>query len=319
MKNLTALRDRITGPVFSILTPFREEDEAIDFPTLERYLNLIYDGGGRIFYVMGYNSRYSQLSWDEIKELNEFVTKTVKGIDANNIAIVADPLHCSTKVSAEFAQHAQDIGADLISIICRERFYFEDQIYNHYKAIADAVEIGILVHEMPFLNGYGGPPVNWPISLLDRIADIPNVIAVKEDAKDDEYSRAVIEKIRERVAIVISGGGKRQWLRFADMGCQAWLNGIGVFEPRLATNFYKYYQAGKLDKAQEIIDEIEVPFFEEGVNRFGWHLTIKAALQARGIMSRRDRLPLQELPEAQYQEVKTLMERLPIEELSQYS
>lgn len=315
MKDLTALRQKIHGPVFSILTPFREEDDEIDFPTLERYLHRIYDAGGRIFYVMGYNSRYSQLSWDEIKELNAFVTKTVKGIDADNIAIVADPLHCSTKVSAEFAKHAQEIGADLISIICRERFYFEDQIYNHYKMIADAVEIGILVHEMPFLNGYGGPPVNWPISLLDRVADIPNVIAVKEDAKDDDYSRAVIETIRDRVAIVISGGGKRQWLRFADMGCQAWLNGIGVFEPRLATNFYRYYQEGNIEKYQEIIDKIEVPFFEEGVQRFGWHLAIKAALQARGIMSRRDRLPLQELPEEQYQEVKVLIERLPIEEL----
>lgn len=313
MKDLTALRQKIHGPVFSILTPFREQDDEIDFPTLERYLHQIYDAGGRIFYVMGYNSRYSQLSWDEIKELNAFVTKTVKGIDADNIAIVADPLHCSTKVSVEFAKHAQEIGADLISIICRERFYFEDQIYNHYKMITDAVEIGILVHEMPFLNGYGGPPVKWPVSLLDRVADIPNVIAVKEDAKDDDYSRAVIEKIRDRVAIVISGGGLRQWLRFSEMGCQAWLDGIGVFEPRLEVLFYQYYQEGKVDKYQEMIDQIEVPFFEEGVNQFGWHLVIKAALQARGIMSRRDRMPLQELPEEQYQEVKALIQRLPIQ------
>lgn len=317
MNHLETTRDRLRGPVFSVVTPFREADDAIDFESLENYLNYAYAGGARSFYVMAYNSRYSQLSWDEIRQLNTFVVETVKALDPQTIAIVGDPLHCSTAVSIEFARHAQEIGADLISILCRERFYFEDQIFNHYKLIADAVDIGILIHEMPFLNGLGGPPVNWPLSLLDRVADLPNVIAIKEDAKDDDYSRAVIEKLRDRLAIVISGGGKRQWLRFASLGCQSWLNGIGVFEPRLAVNFWGYYQQGNETKYQEIVDRVEIPFFTECVQRWGWHLAIKAALQARGLMSRRDRMPLQALPDAQYREVQAVIERLPIDELAQ--
>ena len=91
---------------------------------------------------------------------------------------------------------------------------------------------------MPFLNGLGGPSVNWPLSLLDRVADLSNVIAIKEDAKDDQYSKDAIEILKDRLSIIISGGGKSQWLRFADQGCQAWLNGIGVFEPKLATSFW---------------------------------------------------------------------------------
>jgi len=311
---LIDLKNRIQGPVYSVMTPFLKNEE-IDFLSLENSLQRIYDGGGRIFYVMGYNSRFSELSWEEIRLLNSFVTQKVKAIDPNNIMIVADPLHCSTKVSIEFARHAQEIGADLISIINREKFYSEEQIYRHYKMIADAVDIGILVHEMPFLNGYGGPVVNWPISLLDRVVDIPNVIAVKEDAKDDSFSKQVIEKIKDRAAIIISGGGKRQWLQFAEVGCQSWLNGIGVFDPRLASKFWEYYQAGNKEAYMRIINEIEVPFFEKGVKKYGWHLTIKAAMEALGVIHRYERMPLMELGAEEAMDVKRLIESLPVDEV----
>lgn len=312
---LRKLRDKIRGPVFSILTPFVPQSEEIDFDCLNRYLEQIYNAGGRQFYVMAYNSRYSQLTWDEIKGLNSFVAEHVKALDPENIVIVADPIHCSTRVSIEFARHAREIGADLISLIVRERFYSEEQIEKHFQMVSDSVDIGILVHEMPFLDGYGGPPVNYPISLLDRLANIENVIAMKEDAKDDAYSREAIATVRDRVAIVISGGGKRQWLRFADQGCQAWLNGIGVFEPRLAVRFWEAKCAGDDALMKRIIDEIEVPFFEYAVKRFGWHLAIKAALEARGVMSRQDRMPLMPLSDGQAHEVAQLIDQLPIDDI----
>lgn len=315
MEKYIKLKERISGPVYSIITPFLEKNDSIDYESLEKYIELVYDSGGRIFYVMAYNSRYSELSWHEIKELNKFVIDKVKVLDSDNIMIVADPLHCSTKVSVEFAQHAKESGADIISIINREKFYSEEQIYQHFRYIADSVDIGILVHEMPFLSGYGGPLVNYPISLLDRLADIPNIVAVKEDAKDDEFSKQIIQKIKDRTAIVISGGGKRQWLRFADDGCQSWLNGIGVFDPRLAARFWEFYKEGNKQGYMDIVNKIEVPFFEEGVKKYGWHLTIKAALECLGYMSRHERLPLLALPNNEAKEINKLINNLPIEEV----
>lgn len=310
--NYNKLKSRIHGPVFSVVTPFLVNDD-IDYISLERYLSYAYKQGARAFYVMGYNSRYSELSWDEIKQLNQFVTNHLKSMDPQNLVIVADPLHCSAKVSLEFAQHAEEIGADIISLICREKFYFEDQIYAHYKYIADGSPMPILIHEMPFLNGLGGPPVNWPVSLLARLSRLDQVVAIKEDAKDDQYSMDVINATKDNVAIVISGGGKRQWLRFSNSGCQAWLNGVGVFEPKLAINFYNYYKDGQSELIESFLNDIEIPFFEKGVKKFGWHLTIKAALEERGHMSRHERLPLLALPDDKANEVKQLIRSLPIE------
>lgn len=312
--NLAQVKSRIKGPVFSVMTPFLENEE-IDFGSLEKYLEKIYEGGGRVFYVMGYNSRFSQLSWDEIKVLNGFVTSKVKAMNPSNLMIVADPLHCSTRVSCDFAEHAQRIGADVISIICREKFYSEEQVFSHFATIANCTSIGILVHEMPFLSGYGGPPVNYSLDLLDRLADIENVIALKEDAKDDELSKNIINKVKDRVSIVISGGGKRQWLRFAADGCQAWLNGIGVFEPRLASLFWEYYQSGNEEGYMEIINKVEVPFFERGVKRFGWHLTVKSAMEHRNLISRYERMPLMPLDEKAHAEIGILMNDIAIDEI----
>jgi len=312
--NYSQIRKKIVGPVYSIVTPFLDNDD-IDYVSLERYIEYAVAQGAEHFYVMGYNSRYSELSNEEIKSLNGFVIKKVKSIKPDGIMIVADPLHCSTKTSLDFALHAQDAGADVISVINREKYYFDDQIYAHYEYIANHSEIGILVHEMPFLSGLGGPEVNWPLPLLNRIADIDNVVAIKEDAKNDAYSKEVISSLNEKVSFIISGGGKRQWLRNVEYGCQSWLNGIGVFEPKLAAKFWQHYQENNIKACNNIIDLIEVPFFEQGVQIFGWHLAIKAALEERGLMGRHERLPMMALPNDKANIVKELIRSLPIDEL----
>ena len=101
------IQKKIRGPVFSILTPFDPITDKIDYRSLEKFIHKIHIAGGNVFYLMAYNSRYSQLTFDEIKELNGFVSKKVKELSSQNIVIVADPPHCSTKVSIEYSKHAE--------------------------------------------------------------------------------------------------------------------------------------------------------------------------------------------------------------------
>ncbi|HIF04412.1 MAG TPA: hypothetical protein EYQ80_03100, partial [Candidatus Poseidoniales archaeon] len=145
------LQNKIKGPVFSIITPFNE-DESIDFKSLENYIQTIHDAKGNIFYVMGYNSRYSQLSWDEIKTINKFVTKKVKELNSNHIVIVADPLHCSTKVSIEFAKHPMGplaltdlVGLDVRrDILLNLKESFDDEAYTPHPLLEKLIAAGRL-------------------------------------------------------------------------------------------------------------------------------------------------------------------------------
>ena len=178
------LRDKLKGPVFSIITPFMNDGEEVDHESLSDYVEFLYKEGAKVFYVMGYNSRFSILSDEEIMQVNETVARKVKSFkDTECVTIVADPLHCSTQKTIEFAKHAEQIGADIISLIFREKVYFEDQVYQHYKKVSENCNVGILIHEMPLNNGIPGQPgtIKWPLSLLDNIANLKNVIAIKED------------------------------------------------------------------------------------------------------------------------------------------
>ena len=312
-KSLIDLQKGLKGPVFSIVTPFKGIDDNIDYNALEKYINYAYSVGARNFFLMAYNSRFSELTNDEIKELSKAVVNYVKKAGEDTIVIVADPLHCSTKTSSEFCRYAQDIGADLISLIFREKYYSDEQVFKHYEYCAKSTDIGVLIHEMPFISGHGGYTMNWPIELLERIADLPNVIAIKEDAKDDEYTQKVINTLKDRLTIILSGGGKSQWIKYADSGCQSWLNGIGVFEPKLAVEFWKAYQKNDMKKCNNIINEIDIPFFAKGVDKYGWHLMIKAALEIRGHFKRQERMPMMELPEKDMEEIRKWFNKLPID------
>jgi 4-hydroxy-tetrahydrodipicolinate synthase len=309
--NLELVKKKIKGPAFAIITPFTEGGKHVDYRAVEEYVRFLYYGGAKVFYVMGYNSRFSILSDSEIMQLNEVVTRTVKSFnDPDCVTIVADPLHCSTQTSIEFAHHAEMIGADAISLIFREKVYFEDQVYNHYKEVSDNCNVGILIHELPLNNGIPGQPsrIDWSLELLDRIANLDKVIAIKEDAKKDEYTDKVSRMLCNRLAIITSGHGMKQWMKFTPH-VHGWLSGSGAFNPAIEVDFYKAWECQDLEKCNEIIETVELPF-NTIKDRFGWHLGIKSAMEVMGVMSRQERMPLQQLPDNDFKQLTEMMNEI---------
>lgn len=304
------LKNKIKGPVFSIITPFKNNGYDIDYDSLINYITYMYNEGAKIFYGMAFNTRYLLMSEDEILKVNEVIIKTIKNFnDPETVIIVGDPLDCSTETSIKFAKHAKENGADMISLIYRAYLFFDDDVYNHYKMIADAVDIGILVHEMPFMKGIPKhQDGNWSIDLLNRLSDIPSVIAVKEDAKLDDYTKEIVDKISDRVSIVVSGNGLQQWSKVSEK-CQAWLTGIGNFCPKTEIDFYKYYLEGNKEKCDEIIEKIEKPYFWIKDN-LSWHLGIKSTLHILGIMDRQERMPYKALNDEQHEKVVNIMKEI---------
>ena len=97
---------KLYGPVFTIYTPFVKDKSCINFHELEKYINFLFNKGVSIFYVMPYNSRYSQLRESEIFELNNFCIETVKNLSRENLIIVSDSIHGPTSLSIDYAIEA---------------------------------------------------------------------------------------------------------------------------------------------------------------------------------------------------------------------
>lgn len=294
------LKQRLEGCVYTVFTPF-DENEDIDYASLEKYLAYLYKGGARKFYVMAYNSRYSQLKHTEIMQLNEFCIKTVKKLDPQNLVVVGDPIHCSTKETIEFTKHAKDTGADLVSLIVREKYFNDEQILEHFSEVGSATGMAILVHEMPFLSGYNGTQMHWPHSLFKKLPSIPQIVALKEDAKDFETTCIALE-LEPRIRVVIAGR-KSTLMQYKPYGAMSYLNGISMLDARIGEAFWKAWKNDDQKTIQFILEKLEAPFFDQCAAKYGWHRTNKALLQATGFMHRRDRMPLKALNDAEYQEV----------------
>lgn len=294
----------LTGPVYTIFTPF-DKDYNVDYMALQRYLETLYTQGARKFYAMAYNSRYSQLTHSEIMELNGCCARMLKDIDSRNVVIVGDPIHCSTYESIEFAKHAKDSGADLISLIMREKYFTNEQVLEHFSLVGRKAEFPILVHEMPFLSGFDGTQMHWPASLLEALPQVDEIVALKEDAKDVEITRKALEHEPE-ISIVIAGGGKAALKSYLEYGAKSWLNGISIIDASIAEYFWTACQNGDEEKQNFVIEELEVPFFGGVVKKYGWHRTNKALLQAAGHMHRRDRMPLAHLNDQEFREVEAV-------------
>ena len=68
----------------------------------------------------------------------------------------------------------------------REKYFSDEQILEHFSQVGNTTNMPILVHEMPFLSGYDGNQMHWPKSLLMSLPSIPQIVALKEDAKNFE-------------------------------------------------------------------------------------------------------------------------------------
>ena len=308
--NKVPLKEKLKGPIFSIITPFKK-NENIDYQALSKYIKYLYKRGARCFYVMVYNSRLSLLDEQEIIKLNLFVIKCVKKINKENIVICAEPYHTSTKKSIRLINLFSKNGADIVSLIFGEKFYSENQILSHFKKINRFSKCKLLLHQQPFENGISSDPptVNYSVSLIKKIAKLKKFIAMKEDSKNEKLTIDICKSTKSDLIIITSGGGKRQWLKAAKYGCQSWLSGISNLDPKIAIDFYDFYKKKEKNKIIKIIKKLEDPFFEIK-NKYGWHLTIKAMLENNNIFNRFERSPLAHVENKAFKDIRKVFMKM---------
>ena len=296
------IKDILTGPIFTVFTSFSKNGD-INFSEIESYLNFLYEKNVRNFYVMPYNSRYSQLTEDEIFKLNEFVINTVKKIDKDNFVIVSDCIHGPTTLSAEYGYRGFDAGADMFASIVREKYFSNEQICKHFDYLSKKLNMPLLVHEMPFLSGYNAKNFKWPLSLLEELKDIENIVAIKEDAKDLEYGKKVIEILEPEIRIIFAG--KKRYIKdLFPYGLKSYLNGTSIINPEIAFAFWNSLNKHEDFLVNSILTKIEDPFWDNIVSKYGWHRSNKALLHSAGLMSRYDRLPMEHLNEKEFGEIQ---------------
>lgn len=296
---------KIKGPVFPIITAF-DEERNVDYAATNKYIDFLCEGGARVVYLMAHSSRLGLLTTEEVIRLNESVCSYVKNNWPGVLVIGATPMYGGLQTAIETAVRAEKAGADLISVIFTERYYYDIQVYDFFKSISSKVSCGILIHEEPLNSIHGSVKMNWPLDLINKITDIENVIAIKEDAKDSMYTYKVSNLLKNKVSIIVSGGSKEQFMWESPSGCHAYLVGLGSIDPQISLKFYNCFNNNDPSGCFNIINKYEEPFFKV-TKTIGWHIGLKSAMEHMGLMMKYERRPLVEVSSKHHEEIFTML------------
>ncbi len=185
-------RARLRGVYNIVLTPFRD-DFTLDVAALERNINAVLAGGVQGLLVGGTYGEFPSMSTSERKTL---IHEAVR-IAAARVPVLACTASSSTLECLELTQHAQDTGADGAMLTAPFVTEVADaDIIRHFTYIAERTDIGLVLYNNPSIGLVMLP------SLLDRLADLPHVVGLKQGATSLPEITATMELIGDRVAVM---------------------------------------------------------------------------------------------------------------------
>jgi N-acetylneuraminate lyase len=165
-----------TGFYAALVTPYTK-DGLVDYKETKRIVRHLIKQGIEGLYVCGSTGEAFMLSPEERKRLLEAVIEENNG----DTTVVCHCSAISTDQMTELARHAQKAGADAVSAI--PPFYYkfnEDEILEHYLALADSVELPVIVYNYTELSG-----VHFSIELFEKMFNLrKNSFSIKHTSFD---------------------------------------------------------------------------------------------------------------------------------------
>jgi 4-hydroxy-tetrahydrodipicolinate synthase len=278
----------IGGVITAMVTPFAE-DLSVDEAAARKVARHLIDHGCHGLVLSGTTGESP--TTDDEEKLS--LLRAVRDEVGPDVLLICGTGSNDTRHSERLSAAAADNGAD--AVLAVTPYYNKPNftgIKAHYEAVAKAAGIPVVLYNIP-----SRVVVNLPAEQLAELAQIENVVAVKQ-ANDDELGR--VEGLR------ILAGNDGTFLPTLEMGEAG---GILVASHLVGAEMREIYdavQAGDLDRAREIDAKLR-PLYEmvSHVNP----IPVKAALELLGICSCRARLPIVEANEQERDEIRQVLER----------
>ncbi len=209
-------RDQLRGIWAATLTPFRA-DLSVDEGGWRRNLRHWYGPLGiKGLFVNGKQGEFSSMTVAERKRTAQIAVEEAAAFRAGVMVSCSDQ---SLDTVIELAKHAQGIGAGSI-VVHTPLLYFgahsDETLYEYYRHIAAQVDIGVVLWNQPPDCGYLLSP-----ELCVRLAEIPNVVAIKYSVPRETYA-ALTRMADER--LIVSTSNEEEWLaNILELGWQVYL------------------------------------------------------------------------------------------------
>ena len=293
-------RINLKGLGVALITPFKEDD-TIDYTALGKLIEHLIQNSIDYLVVLGTTAETPTLSANEKKEVVSFVKERVNG----RIPIVLGVGGNCTKSVVDQLKNDDYEGIDaILSVVPYYNKPSQEGIYQHYKAIAQATELPIILYNVPGRTG-----VNMTAETTLRIArEFENVVAIKE-ASGNIVQMDDIIKNKPADFMVISGDDGITF-PLITLGAVGVISVIGNAFPKEFGRMVRLALNGDYDSALRIHHEFTELFsllFVDG-NPAG----VKAMLNAMGYIDNKLRLPLVPTRITTYEKMRVVLDNLNI-------
>lgn len=231
----------VQGIITPILTPMYE-DESINFDELRSQVERLIAAGVSGLFCFGTNGESYIISEEE----KYAVLETVVAQTAGRVPVYAGTGCPGTRDTIRMSLRAKELGADVLSIICP---YFaaasQDEIYGHYAAVAQAVDLPIVVYNIPPRTGNAVAP-----GTIGRLAHaFGNIVGVKDSSGNFLNMQQYIELTRDREDFsVLSGNDALIFDNLVNGGAGA-IAGCSNIYPKTICSIVTLFRQGKLEEA----------------------------------------------------------------------
>ena len=281
-----------TGACTALVTPFL--DDQINYPMLERLLQRQMDAGIEAVVICGTTGESPTLS--DFEKLELF--RRAKAFVGSRCKIIAGTGSNDTAHAIHLSKTAQDVGADALLVVTP--YYNKatsEGLIAHYSAIAGAVDIPLILYNVPSRTG-----VDIPVSVYQALSIIPNIVGIKEASADI----VKIAKIRAACPdLAIYSGNDDQIVPVMALGGKGVISVLSNVLPEETQAMAKAALDGDFDTAadlqMQLLPLIQALFCE--VNP----IPVKAAMTMIGYDCGTCRLPLTELSKEHEIHLKRLL------------
>lgn len=283
----------LSGSIVALVTPFKKGkfDE-------KAYSNLIewhIARGTHGIVPCGTTGEASTLDFDEHFRVIEVAVKTAN----KRIPVIAGTGANATDEAIDITSKAKKLGADAALLVTP---YYnkptQEGLYRHYKAVADAVDIPVVLYNVP-----GRTSVNMLPTTVARLAECKNIVAIKEATGDLKQVSELIRLCGDRITVI--SGDDFTTLPLLALGGKGVITVTGNIAPADMAEMCNAWDRGDMAKARELHFKLEplnaAMFIETNP------IPVKTALALMGKISEEFRLPLCEMSSSNKEKLKGVL------------
>jgi len=228
--------------VFPAATTQFAGDLSVDIAATRQVLdNLVRDGVHGLI-SLGTCGENNSLEPDEKRS----VLRAAVEVSGGRVPVISGVSELTTARAVCFAQDAEAIGVDGLMVLPAMVYVPTlDELVAHFTAVAQATRLPIMIYNNP--TAYR---VSVGIDALERLADLPNIVAVKESAPDTRRFTDLINAFGDR--FVLMAGLDDVALEGLMLGAEGWISGLTSAFPEESVALYDAFIAGDMGRALEI-------------------------------------------------------------------